>query len=133
MAARAAFKSYRRVLEGERASFIAVASQASGLVRSEHLQHGRSHGSVRVVAIDAGHRALGQLVMDRPLELRPDSDMATPALLIDRHRRARNHSGRAVGMDLVACGAGDLVLEVAAREPAGVSRLVEMAGQAETV
>ena len=133
MAARATFEAHRSMLEGEGAALVAVAFQAPGLVGGEQLRHGWADGSVRIVAIDTGHCALGQFVMSRPLELRPYADMAALALLVDRHGRARDHSGRTVGVDLVASRAGDQVLEVAAQEPAGVSRLVEMAGEAEAV
>ena len=46
--------------------------------------------AVRIVAVDAGHRAFRQLVMIRPLELRPDVDMAARALFVDRRRLARH-------------------------------------------
>jgi hypothetical protein len=133
MAARAAFEADRRMLEGERASLVAVACQATGLVGGEQLRHGWPDGSVRVVAIDAGHGALGHSVMVRPLELRPDAYMAAPAQFVDRQRCVRDNPGGAVRVDFVTGCARDLVLEVAAKESTRVSRLIEVAGEAKPV
>src|SRR5277367_5014914 len=99
MAGGAAFEPYRSVLECERPALVAVAIQASRLVRREGLGHPRTHAAVRIVAIDAAHRALGQLVMIGPLKLSPHVEMATRAQLIDRRRLAYHQSVRPVRMN----------------------------------
>ena len=92
MARRAAFKAHRRVLESERPALVAVAVEASRLVRGEDLRHRRPDAAVRIVAIDAAHRAFRQLVVIGPLELRPHVEVAARAQLVDRGRALRTTS-----------------------------------------
>ena len=79
VAAPATFKTHHGMLEGERTAFIPMTVETSRFVRGEYLRHCRPHGAVRIVAIDAGHRGFRQLVVVRPLELRPDIDVTACA------------------------------------------------------
>ena len=120
---------HRPMLEGEWTAFIAMAVEASRLIRAERLRHRRLHAAMRIVAIDAAHRAFRHLVMKRLLELRGDGQMATLALSIDRFGLAHHQ----LLMDLMAIGASHHVLGMAALQTAGVRRLVQMAGEAEFI
>jgi hypothetical protein len=64
------------MLERERSTLVAMAIQAPRLVGAEGLRHGRTYTPVWVVTIDAAHGAFRQLVMVRPLKLRPDVEVA---------------------------------------------------------
>jgi hypothetical protein len=72
-------------------------------------------------------------VVKRLLELRPDIQVAGSALVIDLSRFSNHQTKRAVGVDFVAGDAGYRVVGVAALQAAGVSRLIQVAGQAEFV
>ena len=63
------FKTHRLVLERERPALVAMAVEAPRLVRREALRHGRANTAVRIVTVDAAHRAFRQLVMIGPLKL----------------------------------------------------------------
>ena len=81
---RTAFKTHRRMLKREWATLVSMTLETTGLIGGENLGHRGSDAPVWVVAIDAAHRALGQFVVKRLLELRPRTHMTAPALLIDR-------------------------------------------------
>src|ERR1700682_4040138 len=121
------------MLEGERTAFIPVTVETSRFVRGEYLRHCRANAPVRIMAIDAGHRAFRQLVVVRPLELRPDIDVTARALLVNRGSFASHKAQRPVGMNLVTRGAGHLILDMAALQSANVRRLVQVARQAAAV
>ena len=127
VAAPATFKTHHRMLEGERTAFIPMTVEASWFIRREYLGHCRPHGAVWIMAIDAGHRALRQLVVVGPLKLRPNIDVTARALLVDRRSFASYQAERSIGMDLVTRGAGHLILDMAALQAANVRRLVEVA------
>ena len=133
VAGRTSLESHRTMLEGERPAFVAMAIEASRLVRAERLRHRGLHAAVRIVAIDAAHRALRQLVMKRLLELRRDRQMAAFALLVDRFRFAHHQLFRRRRVNLVAGGAGHLILGVAALQAADVRRLVQVTGEANSI
>jgi hypothetical protein len=98
VASAASLKTHRRVLEGERATLVAVTVEATRFVGGEGLGHGWARASVGIVAIDAAHRLFRQAVMVGSLELRPDIGMATRALPIDCGSRARDYSLGTVSM-----------------------------------
>jgi len=133
VAAPATFKTDYRMLERERTAFIPMTVETSWFICGEYLGHCRPHGAVRIVAIDAGHRTLRQLVVVGPLELCPDIDVTARALLVDRRSLASYQAERPVGMDFVTCGAGHLILDMAALQAANVRRLVEMACETASV
>jgi len=68
----AAFKAHRCVFEGEWAALVAVAAEASRLVGREDLEHRGPNAAMGIVAVHAAHVAFRELVMEWPLELRPD-------------------------------------------------------------
>ena len=72
MASHAAFDFHRRVLIHEWPSHIAMALQAARLIGGHRLQRARFKRPVRIVAVDAGHRALGKPVSIGLLEARPN-------------------------------------------------------------
>lgn len=133
VAAAATFKTDYRMLEGERTAFIPMTVETSWFIGGEYPGHCRPHGAVRIVAIDAGHGALGQLVVVGPLELCPDIDVTARALLVDRRSFASHQAERSIGMDFVTRGAGYLILDMAALQAANVRRLVEMACETASV
>ena len=133
MATIAAFKSYRGMFKRERAAFVGVATEAAWFVRGKRLRHGGPETAVGVVAIHARHGALGQPVFVGTLELRPRAGMARRALLINGGGLPGHQAERALGVDLVAGGAGDLILCVTALNSSRVRGLVQMALQASAV
>ncbi len=114
MTSAAAFKAHRCVFKRERSAFVAMASHATAIVGGKGLGHRLGDGSVRVVAIHAGHRAFGHSVMVRLLKGRPNIHVAGGALLIDRHWRARHQMSARRWRARVAADAGNLVARVAA-------------------
>src|SRR4051812_41378823 len=96
MASRATLKAYRRVLEGERPAFIAMAFEAAGLIDAEALGHGRTYAAMRVVAFHAGHGALAYAMMERFLELYHHLAVTTGALFVHRRRLGRHLFRRTV-------------------------------------
>jgi hypothetical protein len=60
------------MFESKWTAFIAMAIQASRLIRAERLRHRGLHAAMRIVTIDATHRALGQLVVKGLLKLSRD-------------------------------------------------------------
>jgi len=118
---RAPFKSHRTVLEGERAALIAMTGQTTRLIGSKALHHRGTHGPSGSVAIDATHRAFRQLMVIRPLELRPNIEVATGTLLIDGRGFCDPPIHLAVGVNLMTGSAGHLVFHVtASRRPTWV-------------
>ena len=77
VARRATLRPHGRMLERERATFIAVALEASGLIRSERLRHRLAHRAVRIVAVHAGHLIFRHLVAEWLRELRLHALMAS--------------------------------------------------------
>jgi len=129
----ATFEAHWCVLKRKRTAFIAVALETSGLIGREDLIHRRPYTAVRIVTIDAGHRAFRHPVMKRFLELTPDRDVATRALFVDRGGLTRHQTQWAVGMNLVTSGAGHLILGMAALQAANMGRLIQVACQADFV
>ena len=120
----AALEPYGRVLEREGSAFVAMALEATGLVRGEDLGHRRTNAAVWIVAIHASHCALRQLVMIGSLKLRPDVGMAARTLLVHSRGRSHHKPVRAVRVDLMTGDAGDLIFRVAALQAADVRRLI---------
>lgn len=132
MTGAAALEPHRGVFEGKRPTFIGVTPKAAGLVGGESTDLLRPEGSMRVVAIDTGHRALRKTVSMGPLKLRPRAGMTACTLPV--------HLGRLGGpkrgwrsMYLMASGTRDLPLRVAALQAARVSGLVQVASEAELI
>jgi hypothetical protein len=94
------------VLKGEWTALVSMALEAARLVGGETLRHRGTNASMRVVAINAGHRAFGHPVMKRFLKLRYDVGVARGAKLVDRRWLARYQTERAIGVNLVAGGEG---------------------------
>jgi len=127
----AAFKADRSVFEGERSALVAMAGEAPRLIGREALEHRWPDAAMGIVAVHAAHGAFGKFVMKRPLELRPDIQVAAPAQLISRFGLASHQ--RFAGMHLVAFRARNLVLGVAAFQPADLRGLVQMTVEADFV
>ena len=125
----ASFVTNGLMFEGEGSALIAVAIEASGFIRAETLRHRSADRSVRVVTIDATHGLFGQFVVIRTLELRPDGQMATAALLIDLRRGPRHEFRSAIFVDLVTRRTRDAIPQVTALEPPHVGRLIQMTGE----
>src|SRR5580704_17028965 len=67
----AAFKAHRCMFEREWTPFVAMTREAPGLIGCEALEHGVPNTAMRIVAVDAAHCSLRELVMEGPLELGP--------------------------------------------------------------
>ena len=113
----AAFKAHRSMFERERSALVAMACEATRLIRRKALEHHGPDAAVRIVAVHTGHGAFWKFVVKRTLELRPDIEMAAPAQLINRRGLARYQ--RFAGMHFMANRARNLVLGVAAFQAAG--------------
>ena len=133
MAGHTAFETHRPVLERERSALVAMAVQASRLVRGEGLRHRGADTAVRIVAVDATHRAFRQLMMIGLLKLRPDIDMAARALFVDCGRLAEHEPVGPIRVHFVAGRAGDLILRVTALQAPDVGRLIQVAGETDLV
>ena len=129
----ASLEAHGAMLEGKWTSLIAVAAQAPRFIGGETLRHRRPDAAVRIVAIDAAHRAFGKFVVSGPLKLRPHIDVTRGALLIDRDRLAHHQRVPVVGVNLVTRGAGDLILGMTALQSAHVRGLVQVTGQADFI
>ena len=123
-----AFKAHRGMFERKGAPFVAMAFKAPWLVGREALKHSGTNAAVRIVTVHTAHRALGELVMERALELGPLIQVTTGALLIGRIRLV-NHQRLFAGMHFVAGGARDLIMGVAAFEASDLSGLIQMTGE----
>ena len=130
MASLAALESHGRVLERKRSPLVGMAAKAARLVGCECLQQTRVRCPVRIVAIDAGHRALREAVRMRLSKLAPGACMACRALLVYLTRLARDHSIRAITVDGMACCAIHLTSRMAPENAAGVHILIKVASQA---
>lgn len=133
MACRATFYFYGRMFEREGSAQVAVAAVATRVVRIDGLDHARSHRPVRVVAVNAVHRAFGQTVVIGFLEAGPDGLMAIRALRIDGGVCARDQTVWSVFVDGVAGNAAHLVLDVAAVDAAYVRGRVQVAREADLI
>src|SRR5262249_25337734 len=124
-------KPHRSVLERERPALIAMASETSRLVRGEGLNHPGPNAPMRVMAINAAHRAFRHAMAERLLKLCDRAHVAARALRVDGGFPACDQ--RIGSVNFVAARAADLVLCVAALNPAHVRRLVQMAAHADLV
>ena len=124
VARRASFESHGAVFEGERSSLVAMTVEAAGLIRSEGLLHHCLNAAVRIMTIDAAHRAFGHAMMKRLLELRRDGQMAGLALFIDRITLARDQSFRCRRVNRVAARARDLIFRMTALQSPDMRRLI---------
>ena len=128
-----AFKAHRRVLKSEWAALVSMALEAARLVGGETLCHRGPDAAVWVVAIDAGHRAFRYPMMKRFLKLRHYVGVASGAQLVDRSGLAGHQAQGAVGVNLVAGSARNLVLGVAALQTPHVRRLAQVTAQADLI
>jgi hypothetical protein len=129
----ATFKTHHSMLEGKWSAFVAMTIETSRFISGEDLRHGRPDAAVRIVAIDAGHGAFRELVMVRPLELRPNIYVTARTQLVYRRSFARYQAKGPIGMNLMTRGAGHLILDMAALQAANLRRLVEVAREAAPV
>ena len=129
----ATFEAHRSVLESEGPAFIAVAPETGGFVGIELAAQRGTDAAVRIVAVDATHRALRQTVVIGFLEGPPHVLMATGALIVDFDRLARHHPVGSVGMDLVTGDTRNRIPGVAALQVSNVFRLVEMTPEADLI
>src|SRR5262249_51904298 len=123
--------AHRRMLEGERSAFFSVAADTARFVGGDVAHHSRTEAAVRVVAIDTGHRAFGQTMLVGFRKLVPRACMARRALCVNRAHFPRNHPPPA--MPRSARDTGDLTLGMPTFDPAGMSRLIQMALEASTI
>jgi hypothetical protein len=133
MARGATFKAHRCVFKGEWAAFVSMALEAARFVGGKALSHRRSYASVRVVAIDAGHRAFRYPVMKWILKLRHYVGVAGGALLVDRGGLACHQAKWTIGVNLVARRAGHLIFGMAALQAAGMRGLAQVASQTDLI
>src|SRR5215213_9791530 len=130
----ARLRLYRRVLEDEWPAFVAMALETSRLVRVYRADHASGqHSSVRIVAVDAGHRPLGQTMLVRSLEARPHVRVALGALGVHFRLLPRHQTMRPVLVDRMARRAAHLVPGMTAINAAYVRRLIEVAIEAELI
>src|SRR3954447_806680 len=119
-----------RMLEDERPALVGVTLEAARLVRIHRPQYAAGEdAAVRVVAIYAGHRALGDAMLEGALETRPHIDVALGALRVDFGWLAGDETVRAILVDRVARGAAHLITGMTAIDAADVRRLIQMAGE----
>jgi hypothetical protein len=129
MATGTTLQPYRRMLKGKRTPFIAMAFKAARLVSKRSAHRLGLKTTMRIVTVDAGHRAFGKTVFIRTLKRSPHRQMAGCALLIDGCRPADQQGFAARSVDRMTGTATDLVFGVAAEQPARVRFLVQMAGK----
>ena len=129
----AALSFHRSVLKNKRSALIAMALVTAWLVGVGRLHRTLQQRPVRVMAIDARHRAFRQLVAERPLEVSPYLGMAAGALCIDFAWLARDQTVRTLFMNRVTAYTTDLVLGVAAVDATDVSRLIKVTLEAGAV
>ena len=133
MAASAPFESHDCVFEREGPALIAMALEAAGVITRESFGQRRAPASMRIVAIHATHRPLRQFVVIGFLELRPDVHMTRRAQFVDRGGLPGHKTCWSVGVNFVACNAGDFILHMAALNPGCVLRAARVAGEASPV
>jgi len=133
MTAPAPFKAHRGVLECKGAALVAMAIEATRLIGGKYLSHGRPEAAMRVMAVDAGHRALGQFVMVGPLKLRPNIGVTTLAQLVNRCRYADDQFPRPIPMNFVAGGTRDRIFGVTALEASYLCWLIQVTRQANSI
>src|SRR4051812_48098072 len=131
MARAAAFQADRSMFKRKRPALISVTLEAARLVGIGGLNRARELRAVRIVAIDASHRAFWHAMLKRFLETCPDVRMALGALLVHVGGFAGHQALRPILMDGVAGHATDLVFGVGAVQSAHVGRLIEVAGEAD--
>ena len=133
MAGTATLQPHRSMLERKGARLIAMAPRAAWFAGARGLGHFGQRAAVRIVAIDARHGAFGQTMFVGALKARPNIAMASRALRIDLRGLARDQTVRSILVNGVTGRATHLVLVMTAVEAAGVSGLVFMTGEADTV
>lgn len=126
MATGASFKAHGCMFKGEGSALIAVALEATRLIRPEALRQCRPSAAVRIMAIDTAHGALGKPMVKGLLKLRPDIRVAGGALLIDGVRLAGHDARRSIGMHLMARHAGDQIFHMATGNACGVHRVARV-------
>ena len=104
-----------------------------GSLAAERLRHRRSHAAVRIMAIDAAHRPLGNCVVERLLELCRHRQMAAFALFVDRFRFAHHQYVRSGRVNRMARSASHLISGMAALQSANLRRLIHVTGQANSI
>jgi len=129
----ATLKPHGGVLKRKGPPLVPVAVEASRFVGAKRLHHCRTDAAVRIVAIDTRHGAFGQFVVIRLLELRPDIQVATRALLVDGGSLADHQIMSPIRVNLMTGRARDLVLHVTALKASDVRRLVQMTTEADLV
>jgi hypothetical protein len=129
----ATLKPHCGVLERKGTALIPMAVETPRFVGSERLHHRRANTAVRIMAIDAGHGAFGQLMVIRPLKLRPDVEVTARALVVDGGGLADHQVMAAIRVNLMTGRAGNLVLHVTALETPYLRRLVQVATEADLV
>ncbi len=129
----ATLKPHGSVFKRKGPAFVPVAVEASRFVGAERLHHCRTDAAVRIVAIDTRHRAFGQLMVIRLLELRPYIQVATRALFVDGGSLADHQIMSPIRMNFMTGRARNLVLHVTALEASHVRRLVQVTSEADLV
>ena len=99
MAGAAAFAPNRRMFECEGTALVPMAFEAAWLIGRKALDHRLAKGPVRIVAIDAGHLVLRNLVAEGLGELGFDALMAARAEGIDLGCVSGNQPRRSIGMN----------------------------------
>lgn len=112
------------VRECEWPTEIAVALEASRLIRIYRLEGASQNAAVRVMAIHAGHGSFRKAVMIDPLKTGPNGGMALCAERVDFLVGPRDQTGGA--MDRVACEATHLVSDMAALDAPDLGGLIQM-------
>ena len=124
MARRTALQSHGSMFENEGASLIAMTLEAARLVGIHRLNGFRQEGSMRIVAVHAGHGALRQLMGIRFLKAGPDIGVAFGALRIDLGGLARDQAIGSVLVNRVASGTAHLVFGMTAINASHMGGLV---------
>jgi hypothetical protein len=133
MAGAATLQPHWSMLERKGTGLIAMAPCAARFVGARGLGHFGQHTAVRIVAIHARHGAFGQAVFVGALKAGPNVGVASGALRVDFRRLARHKPVRSILVDGVAGSATYVILVMTAGQTAGVSGLVLMAGETDTV
>ena len=107
-----------------------MARKAAGFVGGECANLFQQEAAMRVVAIRARHRGLGEAVRMRPLERSPHTRMTASALLIDGRRFSGYQACRFRLVHPMTARTGHAAPRMTALDAADMSRLVAMAGEA---
>jgi hypothetical protein len=123
MARTTGLKAHGSVFEREGAAFVAMAAEASRFIRREGPHHSRAEASMRIVAIDARHRALWKAMLERFAELARLSEMTTRALTVDRGGFTCDERRSPVFVDEMTGYTTNLAIRVTALDAACMRRL----------